>query len=113
MCIVIKDVPDFLVGVQSAWAQVQPYAGPAVTQVQNILQPVWAALEPHVGDNIEQVNQQLHGHPPLTVIGITIGITFLLLRLLGAAKRVTGLLLAGTALAYFWPYAMEQLKKMK
>ena len=104
---------DFSTGVQSAWEAVQPYAGPAVAQVQNILQPVLGALEPHLGENVEKVNQQLHGHPPLTVIGITIAVTFLLMRLLGAAKRVTGLLVVGVGLAYFWPYVMQQLKHLK
>ncbi|BDA43127.1 hypothetical protein COCOBI_04-1380 [Coccomyxa sp. Obi] len=80
-------VDNLLHGVQNAWEQVQPYAAPALGQVQKILQPVWAALEPHMGDHIERLNQQLHGHAPLSVIGLTILATFLLMKLMGAAKR--------------------------
>lgn len=101
----------FCAAIKDLWEHIQPAIAPAWEQLKDILQPVLRPMGEHVGPVLHQANTHLRQFEPVTIAALAVSGTFVLLKLAGALRRVTTVLLVGVAIAYAWPLVAEQIKQ--
>ena len=96
------------------WEHLEPVLAPGFHQFKGMAQPLWEPLRPYINDALHQANTHLHGYgfEPFTLVALAVGATFLLMRAMGAFRRITSLVAIGTAVAYLWPLVADKIKQL-